>query len=120
MLRAAAKSINAEKQRLNLLDFDDLIYRAVRLITENPAVLSELWERYRYILVDEVQDNDPRLTDLILRLAGSPAASDRLFIVGDLKQSIYRFRGADIRKNSALFDAFPCKFPDGSGDRSSR
>ncbi|HJK56119.1 MAG TPA: UvrD-helicase domain-containing protein [Methanocorpusculum sp.] len=107
VLRAAAKSIDAEKQRLNLLDFDDLIYRAVRLITENPAVLSELWERYRYILVDEVQDNDPRLTDLILRLAGSPAASDRLFIVGDLKQSIYRFRGADIRKNSALFDAFP-------------
>ena len=92
---------------MNVLDFDDLIYRAVRLITENDAVLSELRERYRYILVDEVQDNDPRLTYLILLLAGSPAASDRLFIVGDLKQSIYRFRGADIRKNAALFDAFP-------------
>ena len=107
VLRAAAESIDAEKQRLNVLDFDDLIYRAVRLITENPAVLSELRERYRYILVDEVQDNDPRLTDLILFLAGSPAESDRLFIVGDLKQSIYRFRGADIRKNAELFDAFP-------------
>ena len=107
VLRALEQSFAEEKHKRGVLDFDDLITVAVRLIETNETVQNELKERYRYILVDEVQDNDPHLSSFIRNLAGSPESGNRLFIVGDLKQSIYRFRGADIRKNTELFTAFP-------------
>ncbi|ABN07489.1 UvrD/REP helicase [Methanocorpusculum labreanum Z] len=94
-----------EKQQRGVLDFDDLIQKTRDLI-ENDAVQKTLNARYRYILVDEVQDNDPVLTDIIRILCGDPKENNRLFIVGDAKQSIYLFRGADV----SGFNAFQTVF----------
>ncbi len=94
-----------EKQQRGVLDFDDLIKKTRDLIG-NDAVQKTLNARYRYILVDEVQDNDPVLTDIIRILCGDPKENNRLFIVGDAKQSIYLFRGADV----SGFNAFQTVF----------
>ncbi len=94
-----------EKQQRGVLDFDDLIKKTRDLIG-NGAVQKTLNARFRYILVDEVQDNDPVLTDIIRILCGDPKENNRLFIVGDAKQSIYLFRGADV----SGFNAFQTVF----------
>ncbi len=72
-----------------------------------PNVLELLREKYRYILVDEFQDTDPLQGEIIQRLAEGTdgrLAPDRLFLVGDPKQSIYSFRGADIIAYQRLVD----------------
>jgi ATP-dependent helicase/nuclease subunit A len=97
------------KQRRGLLDFDDLIWRARDLLTD-PAVAA--WVLYRldggidHILVDEAQDTSPVQWQVIERLAqeftsGEGARADvarTIFVVGDRKQSIYSFQGADARE----------------------
>ena len=94
--------VEAKKAALGALDFDDLLIR-VRELCNNAAALDELRQRYRYILVDEFQDTDPVQAEIVYLLAGEPGgrgapepAPGKLFIVGDPKQSIYRFRKADI------------------------
>ncbi len=91
--------------------FDDLLREARSLLAENPRVRHVLFRRWRYILVDEFQDTDPIQSELLFRLAGEPASDDwrtaaippgRLFVVGDVKQSIYRFRGADVETFQAM------------------
>ncbi len=94
------------KRKAALLDFDDLLYEARDLLRRNETVRRALSCRYPYILVDEFQDTDPLQSEIIWRLAGDgdPGAPwhDRqirpgaLFAVGDPKQAIYRFRGADV------------------------
>jgi ATP-dependent helicase/nuclease subunit A len=81
------------KSELHALDFDDLEYEALNLLERNAAV-RERWQReITAILVDEFQDTNSRQRDLVKILNGDRG---RLFIVGDAKQSIYRFRGADV------------------------
>lgn len=81
------------KEENQALDFDDLEARALALLRDNPAV-RERWQReVEALLVDEFQDTNGRQRDLVLLLNGDQG---RLFIVGDAKQSIYRFRGADV------------------------
>ena len=78
----------------NAMDFDDLIFNAVELFRREPEVLKSYQERFRYIHVDEYQDTNTAQFELIRMLA------DRyrnLCVVGDDDQSIYRFRGANIR-----------------------
>lgn len=89
--------LNQEKQKLSALDFDDLEIRAIELL-ENPAVLTRTAERYKFFLVDEFQDTNGLQRRLLERLAlqKSRRESANLFIVGDRKQSIYGFRGADV------------------------
>lgn len=78
----------------NALDFDDLLGETVRLFSNYPAVLAEYHKRYRFLLVDEYQDTN-RAQYLLVRAL---AERDRnLFVVGDEAQSIYAWRGADIR-----------------------
>lgn len=86
-----------EKQKLAALDFDDLEVRTLELL-ENPAVLTRAAERYKFFLVDEFQDTNGLQKRLLERLAlqKSRRESANLFIVGDRKQSIYGFRGADV------------------------
>ena len=90
-------------ERDGRLSFDQLIERTLELLTDHPAVLEDFRRRYPVILVDEFQDTDPTQIDLLLLLAGpveveSDAGGARsLFLVGDPKQSIYRFRGADLK-----------------------
>lgn len=78
----------------NALDFDDLLGETVRLFREHPAVLAHYQQRYRFLLVDEYQDTN-HVQYLLVRAL---AERDRnLFVVGDEAQSIYAWRGADIR-----------------------
>ncbi len=97
-----------EKQQRGVLDFDDLIKKTRDLIKNN-RIQRTLKTRYRYILVDEVQDNDPILTEIIRILCGDPKENNRLFIVGDAKQSIYLFRGADVSGFNAFQTVFAKK-----------
>ena len=95
------------KRDAALLDFDDLLHHARDLLKNNEAVRVALAERYSHILVDEFQDTDPIQAEIIWRLAGEgdPASPwhehairpGALFLVGDPKQAIYRFRGADVQ-----------------------
>jgi len=78
----------------NALDFDDLIVKTVELFEENPDVLAYYQNKFRYILVDEYQDTNHAQYRLVSLLA---AKHRNLCVVGDDDQSIYKFRGADIR-----------------------
>jgi ATP-dependent helicase/nuclease subunit A len=93
LLRDVDRRLDSEKQRLSVLDFDDLQLRALQLLAR-PEVVSRCTERYRFFLVDEFQDTNGLQRDLMTRLGLIRGAN--LFIVGDRKQSVYGFRGADV------------------------
>ena len=78
----------------NAFDFDDLIMKTVELFKKNPDVLDSYQERFKYIMVDEYQDTNNAQFELIRLLADKYR---NLCVVGDDDQSIYRFRGANIR-----------------------
>ena len=78
----------------NAVDFDDLIMLTVELFRSRPEVLEGYQNRFRYIMVDEYQDTNTAQFELIRLLAD---ASHNLCVVGDDDQSIYKFRGANIR-----------------------
>lgn len=78
----------------NALDFDDLIVKTVELFEEFPDILEYYQNKFKYILVDEYQDTNHAQYKLISLLA---AKHKNLCVVGDDDQSIYKFRGADIR-----------------------
>lgn len=88
------RAYEAELDRNNALDFDDLLGYAVRLFEEYPDVLARYQDRFRYILVDEYQDTNHAQYRLVSALA---AKYRNLCVVGDDDQSIYAFRGADPR-----------------------
>ncbi len=77
----------------NALDFDDIISLTVELFQDFPEILEKYQNRYQYIMVDEYQDTNMAQFELIRLLAGH----GNLCVVGDDDQSIYKFRGADIR-----------------------
>lgn len=90
----AYKEYQAVLHKNNALDFDDLIMKTVELFKADAGVLNNYQERFRYIMVDEYQDTNTAQFELIRLLA------DRyrnLCVVGDDDQSIYKFRGANIR-----------------------
>ncbi|MDE0358903.1 MAG: UvrD-helicase domain-containing protein [Gammaproteobacteria bacterium] len=120
LVRRAALEFAEERLRIGLLSFHDLLMLTAQLLREHPEVRRDLGERYRYVLIDEFQDTDPIQAELLFLLASEPEprpadagsrADDAtrpadwhtvvprpgaLFVVGDPKQSIYRFRRADI------------------------
>ena len=87
------------KQEAGLLAFDDLEDMALSLLEGHPDVLDKCRRQFRYIMVDEFQDTNDRQRRLVYLLCGGRhdvLQGRRLFVVGDAKQSIYRFRGADV------------------------
>jgi ATP-dependent exoDNAse (exonuclease V) beta subunit len=93
------------KTRAAVLDFQDLLVHAHRLVTRHDEVRTAVAGRFQRILVDEFQDTDPIQCEILFAIAaadgaasglGAPLRSGSLFLVGDPKQAIYRFRGADI------------------------
>lgn len=88
----------------NALDFDDLIMKTVELFQADPEVLDYYQERFRYIMVDEYQDTNTAQFQLIKLLAGK---YQNLCVVGDDDQSIYKFRGANIRNILNFEKVFP-------------
>jgi len=85
------KAYEQAKQERNLLDFNDLLMIARNMLKEHPQVRNYFRDQYKCLLVDEFQDTDPLQAEIVFFL--SP---HNLFLVGDPKQSIYRFRRADI------------------------
>lgn len=84
----------------SLLDFDDIIMQTVKLFEENPDILKEVQNRFKYISVDEYQDTNIAQFKLVTLIAGGYR---NIMVVGDDDQSIYKFRGATI-KNIMDFD----------------
>ena len=84
----------------NAVDFDDIINHTIKIFQENPDVLAYYQDKFKYVLVDEYQDTN-KAQDLLIMLLSK--VHHNLFVVGDDQQSIYKFRGADI-KNILNFD----------------
>ena len=114
LLVRARESVAVERRRLNSLNYGDLLNLTARVLRENESVRRALQQKFRYLLIDEFQDTDPVQAEILFWLAedttGSSATKQKstedwrqvplrpgaLFVVGDPKQSIYRFRRADI------------------------
>ncbi|MGB8858059.1 MAG: UvrD-helicase domain-containing protein [Ilumatobacteraceae bacterium] len=95
------------RRRDGELEFHDLLVLARQLVAEDDGVRAQLHQRYTHLLLDEFQDTDPIQLELAVRITAEPAGqpadwmqlrplAGRLTVVGDPKQSIYRFRRADI------------------------
>jgi DNA helicase-2/ATP-dependent DNA helicase PcrA len=94
----------AELRKCNALDFDDLLLEAVRLLKASAEVCQRYQRRYRYLLVDEYQDTNRPQYELMKLLAGE---AKNVCAVGDEDQSIYSWRGADIRNILEFEKDFP-------------
>lgn len=105
--RSVAEAYREYQKRLranNAMDFDDLLLNSVKLLSENPEILENWQERFRYIMVDEYQDVNAVQFELVKLLASKYR---NLCVVGDDDQSIYRFRGADIKNILGFEKSFP-------------
>ena len=110
---ASLERYQADKRAVNCLDFADLEAKALAFLrylffAENRSLIQRVQDRFRYIMVDEFQDTNRNQWEIISLLVserdsnGNPIVSKaKLFVVGDKRQSIYRFRGADV----TVFDA---------------
>jgi len=91
-------------QQNNALDFDDLLMRTVWLFDRHPEVLEKYQKRFKYVMVDEYQDTNRAQYLLVRHLAGKHR---NLAVVGDDDQSIYKFRGADVRNILSFEHDYP-------------
>jgi ATP-dependent helicase/nuclease subunit A len=112
LLQLSAKVVEeyqARKRAQVALDFDDLLAAAHALVSNpvNAKLRAQLADDLRLLLVDEFQDTDQLQVDLVKALCGSVFDGGRLFFVGDFKQSIYRFRGAEPKVFRELRAAIP-------------
>ncbi|MDE5940208.1 MAG: DNA helicase PcrA [Lachnospiraceae bacterium] len=103
----AYREYQATLKKNNALDFDDLIMKTVELFKADAEVLSSYQDRFRYIMVDEYQDTNTAQFELIRLLAGKHR---NLCVVGDDDQSIYKFRGANIRNILDFEKVYPDAF----------
>ena len=94
----------ARLQRAGAMDFDDLLIQTVRLLQSEPEVLEHYRQRFAHVLVDEYQDTNLVQNELVVLLGSEHR---QVTVVGDTDQSIYNFRGADIRNILEFERAFP-------------
>jgi DNA helicase-2/ATP-dependent DNA helicase PcrA len=92
--RDVYRAYEDELRRANAVDFGDLILRPVRVLAQHAAVRRDLSQRFRYVLVDEFQDTNHAQFELLKLLCSTHA---NLCVVGDDDQSIYSWRGAQVR-----------------------
>jgi len=95
--RSVAKIYREYQKRIrenNALDFDDLLFEAVNLFRKEPRVLEKFQDQFKYLLVDEYQDTN-RAQYVLTKLLAQKHKN--LYVVGDMSQAIYGFRGADYR-----------------------
>ena len=105
-LASAVGRYEEAKNSLGRLDFHDLLIKARDLLRSDGTVRAHLQQRYSHLFIDEFQDTDPLQAEILLLLAADNSEQDdwkevrpaagKLFVVGDPKQSIYRFRRADV------------------------
>jgi ATP-dependent helicase/nuclease subunit A len=131
LLSRARAAAAAERRRINSLNYGDLLNLTANVLRENEPVRRALQQKFQYLLVDEFQDTDPVQAEILFWLAEDGAASSAtkkkstadwrtvplrpgaLFVVGDPKQSIYRFRRADID----IYNIVRQRFSDPAGGR---
>ena len=126
LVQSVMARFREHKRAAALLDFDDLIFAARDLLRDHDNVRQALAARFSHVLVDEFQDTDPLQTEIFWRLCGEPPKDGdtddwpaftlrpgALFLVGDPKQAIYRFRGADIAAYVRAREAFRAQAADG-------
>lgn len=97
LISEIARHLDARRRVENVATFDDLLVRCRDLLRADPAIAGRYRAELCALLVDEYQDVDPIQDEIVALLAEGGAPGPELFIVGDEKQSIYRFRGADVR-----------------------
>lgn len=97
------KEFTKAKRDASLLDYSDLEQRALDLLENFPDAKNDIRSKYAFVLVDEFQDVNPLQSALIDNITDK----ENLFVVGDIKQSIYRFRQADVKVFSGLIENFP-------------
>lgn len=93
-----------KKEEQCKIDFDDMLFMAVRLLQENPTILRKYQNFYQYVLVDEAQDNNALQYEMVRMLAHP---HNNIFIVGDDDQSMYKFRGATPEQFIYLDKQYP-------------
>ncbi len=93
----------ARLAKAGAMDFDDLLMKTVQLFREHPQVLAHYQQRFQHVLVDEYQDTNMAQNEIALSLA---AHSGQMTIVGDGDQSVYGWRGADVRNILQFEEAF--------------
>lgn len=110
--------VNSTKRNTNILTYSDVSSLAIKILVEHPEIRNIEKQKYKYIMIDEFQDNNSMQRDLLFLLAEKkdrveksiPSADEleknKLFFVGDEKQSIYKFRGADVSVFRNLSDNF--------------
>lgn len=106
VLQPVLPAYEEHKRRAGVLDFVDLLLCTRNMLREDPAVRADLQARFDHLYVDEFQDTDPLQAEILTLLAASDPSHDdwrdaplfpgKLFVVGDPKQAIYRFRRADL------------------------
>ena len=119
LLKEFQDQVNRNKRSTGVLTFHDVSSLALRILKEHPEIRALEKSRFKAIMIDEFQDNNTLQRDLLFLLAERPErnalgvpevselCTDKLFFVGDEKQSIYRFRGADVSVFRMLKDSFP-------------
>ena len=98
------KEYQIQLKKNNALDFDDLLVKTVELFDAKPEILDYYQEKFKYIMVDEYQDTNTAQFKLVSQLAKKYG---NICVVGDDDQSIYRFRGANIKNILNFEQAFP-------------
>jgi ATP-dependent helicase/nuclease subunit A len=107
----ASTALEAAKARRNQLEFDDLLARAKTLLLDpaNEAIRQQTAGRTRLMMVDEFQDTNRLQLDIIQAFCGDAWRERGLFVVGDFKQSIYRFNGAAPEVSTRLRESLPAQ-----------
>ena len=107
-LQVVAKTIFKKYQAAlrdnHLMDFDDLILLTIELFEKNDDIRKQYEDQFKYVMIDEFQDTNNVQYDLVKLILGK---NKNIFIVGDEDQSIYKFRGANIRNISKFKKDFP-------------
>jgi len=96
-----------EKEKKYLYDFDDLLVRAYRLLSENPTIREKYTERYLHLLIDEYQDTNPLQLEILKTLIEGSNNGSSFWVCGDDWQSIYGFISASVRNIINFEQMFP-------------
>lgn len=91
-----------DKYKLQSLDTDDLLEYCAKVLTRREDIKEAIRKKYKHLFIDEFQDTSAYQTEIIKSICPGDQTGPNLFVVGDVKQSIYKFRGADLESYSSV------------------